>query len=83
MIISVTPRKLLKTQISGKKSNHSSEKKLLTNFSRIIEYGEPQATNYNSPQGNLTVTVEVIRASLSHKVLLETKNFCKKRQPFQ
>ena len=35
-INSLAPKRLLKTQISGRKGNHSSEKKSLTNFSRIL-----------------------------------------------
>ena len=74
---------LFKTQISGKKGNPSSEKKMLTNFSRIIEYEKPEATNYNGPQGILTFTVEVIKSSLTPKGLLKTQLIGKKRQPFQ
>ena len=38
MIISVTPKRLLKTQFFFKKINVSSEKNQLTDFSRFIEY---------------------------------------------
>ena len=61
---------LLITQTSGKKCNQTSEKKLLTIFSRIIEYNKSRATISNGPQVALTNTVEVIRSSLTPKVLL-------------
>ena len=61
---------LLITQTSGKKCNQTSEKKLLTIFFRIIEFNKSQATIRFGPQGALTITVEVIRSSLTPKVLL-------------
>ena len=69
---------MLKTQISGKKGNHSSQKKFLTNFSGIIECHKPQATNNDGAKGVLTNTVEVIKSSLTPKVLLKTQFFEKK-----
>ena len=48
-INSLGPKRLLKTQISRKKGNHSGENKLLTNFSRIIEYNKPHATTSSGP----------------------------------
>ena len=63
---------MLKTQISGKKGNHSSQKNLLTIFSGIIECHKPQATNNDGAQGALTITVEVIKSSLAPKWLLKT-----------
>ena len=66
---------MFKTQISGKKSNHSSQKKFLTNFSGFIECHKPQATNNDGAQGVLTITVEVIKSSLTPKVLLKTHFF--------
>ena len=44
-------------------------------FSHFIDYDKPQKTNYNGPQGFLTFTVEVIRSSLTPKVLLKRKIF--------
>ena len=69
---------MLKTQVSGKEGNHSSQKKSLTNFSGTIECHEPQATNNDGAQGVLTITVEVIKSSLTPKVLLKTRIFEKK-----
>ena len=43
-----------------KKRQSFQWKKLLTDFSRIIEYDQPQGTIYNGPQGILTKTREVI-----------------------
>ena len=54
------------------------KKKLLTIFSVIIEYDKPQATISFGPQGSLTITVEVIRSSLTPKVLLKTQLLEKK-----
>ena len=54
------------------------KRNLLTIFSRIIEYNKSQATISNGPQGALTITVEVIRSSLTPKVSLKTKLFEKK-----
>ena len=51
---------------------------MLTNFSRFIEYNKPQATNCIGPNGALTITVEVIRSSLTPKGLLKTQHFEKK-----
>ena len=79
MINSLGPKRLLKTQISGKKGNLSSEKKLLTIYSRFIEYNKPQATNSKGPQGVLTITVEVTRSSLTPRGLLKTQFFEKKK----
>ena len=54
---------------------------MLTIFSQIIEYDKPEATNYNGPQGILTITVDVIKSSLTPKGLLKTQ-FFEKRQSF-
>ena len=62
-IISVTPKSLLKTQLSEKRQSFQRKKKL-TEFSPLIEYDKPQGTNYNGPQGILTITVEGIRSIL-------------------
>ena len=60
MSIFLTPKCLLKTQISEKKVNLSNGKYQLTSFSRTKEYEKPQATIHKGPQGLVTVTAEVI-----------------------
>ena len=52
---------------------------MLSNFSRSIEYDKPRITLYNGPIGVLTITVEVIRSSLTRKWLLKTQKFEKKK----
>ena len=61
-IISVTPKRLLKTQIFEKKDNFPAKKLFRPIFSRIIEYGELQRTFYRGPKGFLTAIVQVIRS---------------------
>ena len=56
---SVTPEKLLKTQIFENKGKLSSEKSFWPVFSRILECDKPQGTICEGPQGFLTFTVEV------------------------
>ena len=60
MIISVPPKRLLKTLIFEKKGKISSEK-ILGYFSRILECDKPQGTFNNGPKDILPNTVEVTR----------------------
>ena len=62
-IISVTPKKLLKTEIF-EKSNLMSVKNYLNIFDVIIEYEKPQGTIYKGPQRFLAFTVQAIRSIL-------------------
>ena len=54
------PKNLLKTQIFEKKSNISSEEKILGYFSRNIQHDKCQGTFYKGPQGALTIIVQTI-----------------------
>ena len=58
---SVTPTRLLKTQMFGKKAVFPVKKKL-TKLSRIIESDIPQGAIYKQPEGILVFTVEVLRS---------------------
>ena len=79
MIIFLGPKSLLKTQISEKKGNFSSEKKWWPIFSRGIEYDKPQATVYKGPQAILSTTVSFKRPIFfGPKSLLKTQIFEKK-----
>ena len=60
MIISVTPRKLLKTQLFEKKGNCFCEKKYLNSSSSFGEYDRPRRKVYGGPEGVLAIVVEVI-----------------------
>ena len=63
-VISVTSSRLLKTQISEKKRNLSSEKTFLAQISRFIQHEIPQGTSQKGLQCILTYIVEVIRSFL-------------------
>ena len=58
-IISVTPKRLWKTQFF-EKWQLSSEKKMLAFFSRVIENDKPEGTIHKGPQRILTNTGQVI-----------------------
>ena len=58
-INSVTPKKLLKTQLFEIKANFQLKKSFCPVFSLILESDKPQGTIYEGPQGVLTITVEV------------------------
>ena len=53
---------LLKTQFFEKKGNRSSEKKLCSTLSRILECDKSHGTNFKGRKGTLTITAEVIRS---------------------
>ena len=63
-ILSVTPKKLLKTQIPEKEANFQMKKKCLTNISRNIEYWKPHGVSCGGTQRLLTIFVQVIRPLL-------------------
>ena len=60
------PKRLLKTQVSEKKGNFSSEKKLWPIFSRVIECHKPYGTICKGPTDIPTITLEVIWSFLEH-----------------
>ena len=65
-ITSVTPKRLLKTQIFEKKGYFSSEKYISSDFSRIIEYEKPQGTIYKGTPGIVRVILHGIRSFLQN-----------------
>ena len=81
--ISVTTRRLLKTNFFAKKSIFLVQKRFWRNFSRIIESDKPQWTVFEGPIGNLTFTVEVIRSFLKDLRGWWIHKFLNKRQSFQ
>ena len=63
-IISVTPKRLLNTQIFEKEKTSFPPKKLFRPiFPRIVEYEEAQLTSYRDLQSIVTVIVQVIRSN--------------------
>ena len=82
-INSLGPKRLLKTQIFGKKCKISCEEKILAYFPRIIERAKPLGTICKVPKGNLP------NYCGSSKILSVTARGCgklkflKKNQPFQ
>ena len=62
-IISLGPKRLLKTNISSHSCFHM-DKSIWPVFRRIIESDIPQETIYTGSQATLTITVEVIRSLL-------------------
>ena len=63
-IISLGPKAMLKTIKFEKKATFPVNKTFWPTFSRIIEFEKRRGTIYKSPQGILTVTVEVTRSFL-------------------
>ena len=59
-IICVKSKRLLKTQIFGKKGSLSVGKNFLPYFSRSIEHDKYHGTIYKGPEGILTFTLGVI-----------------------
>ena len=86
---SVTPKKLLKTQLFEKKANFPVKKSFWPVFSLILECDKPAGRIYEYPQSNLTNFFEVkglillhLRSCWKHKILKrkakfpEKKSFC-------
>ena len=65
-INSLGPKSLLKTLSVEKKTRQSFQwkKNYLTVFSPFIEFDKPQGTNFNGPQGFLTIIVQMTRPFL-------------------
>ena len=61
-VISLGPKRLLKTKGFWKKGNLSGEKNFWPTFSRIIGCDKANGTIYEGPKGFLTNTVDVIRS---------------------
>ena len=57
-MISVTLKRLLKTQIFEKKAIFPPKKLFRPIFSRIIEYEKPQGKKYGGPQAIMTVILQ-------------------------
>ena len=53
-------------KISQKKRFFPDEKQFWSIFSRITEYGRPQATCYQASQGIMVIIEQVIRSFLKH-----------------
>ena len=62
--ISLTFRRLLKTQIFESKARFPKKKKVWPIFSRLIECNKPQGTFYKGTNGIVTNTLEVTRSFL-------------------
>ena len=60
-IISVIPKRSLKTVIFEKIGQSSSEKKILADLSSKNEYSKPQGTIYKGMEGFLTFLLKIIR----------------------
>ena len=66
-IISVAPKRLLKTQISEKEGTLFPPKKIFRPiFSRIVEYEKAWGTIYRSPQVSMTDIAQVLRSFLQN-----------------
>ena len=63
-IISVTLKRLLKTQLFDKNDFFPPKKIFRPTFSRIIEFIEPRGTKYRGQQAFVTVFVQGIRSFL-------------------
>ena len=64
MNISVTPKRLLKTQTFEKKTIFPAKNLIRSFFSHFAEYEIPQETIFKAPHGIVTVIVQVIRSFL-------------------
>ena len=64
MIVSVTPKSLLKTQLFEEKAIFPVKKKFQPACSRIIECDNPEGNVCREPNGILTNTVKVTRSFL-------------------
>ena len=83
-INSVTPKKLLKTQLFEKKSKFSSEKKFLACFFSYSRVWQTWGANRWISTIFFTITFEIKGIiSVTPKKLLKTQNFEKGRQVFQ
>ena len=81
--LSLTIKRLLKTQIYEEKFKLSNAKNVLAFFSRTIEHDKRQETTYKGPQGSLLFTLEVIGSFFRFNRLIWTQLFEKERQSFQ
>ena len=63
-MVSLGPKRLLKTQFFGKKANFPMKKNIWSFFSRILDCDKPQGTICKGPKGSLTFTVELIGSIL-------------------
>ena len=85
-ITSVTPKRLLKTQIFEKKSIFPAKTLFRPTFCRIIEYETPRGTIYKVAQAIVTVIVRVIRSfSLAPKrwtVTISQRNLFSTRKTY-
>ena len=63
-IISLTPKRLLKTQIREKKASLPVKKLFRPNFSPNIEHNKPLGTFCKGPEGILANTVELMTSFL-------------------
>ena len=63
-MVSLGPKRLLKTQFFGEKANFPVKKKFWSFFSRILDCDKPQGTICKGPKGILAITVEAKKSLL-------------------
>ena len=71
-MVSLGPKRMLKTQIFGINANFPMKKRFWPIFSRFLECDKPQALKCKGPRGFPAFTVQVNRLLLGPKVSLQT-----------